>query len=43
MRKKIVSPDSVPENSCVGNEYFDYLWQILLSFGLEDNEVANAK
>ena len=43
MRKKIMSPDSAPKHSCVWNEDFDYLCQILLAFRLEDYEVDNDK
>ena len=43
MRKKIMSPDSAPENACIGNEDFDYLWHIVLAFELEDYKVSNDK
>ena len=42
-RKKITSPDNTLGKSCVGNDYFNPLWQILFTFGLEDNGVAGAK
>ena len=43
MRKNITSNDSTLEKPCVGNDNLNYLWMFLLSFGLEDDGVDNAK
>ena len=42
-KKKIPYPDSTLGKSCVGNYDFNYLWQLLFSFGLEYNGVVDAK
>ena len=41
--KNIISPDSTSEKTGVGNYDFNYLWKILLDFGLEEYGLANAK
>ena len=38
-----MSPDSTLVKSCVENDDFNYLWQLLSSFVLEDNGVFIAK
>ena len=43
MIKKITYPDITPENPRVGNDDFNYIWQILLVFGLEYYGSVNAK
>ena len=43
MKKQIISPDNTPGKLCVENDNFNYLWQLLLVFGLEDDGVDGAK
>ena len=43
MSKNITSPDSTPEKSSVGNEDLNYLWHLLLEFGLEYDGVVDDK
>ena len=31
-----------PINPCVGNDYFNFLWKLLLEFGLEYDGLGNA-
>ena len=42
-KQKITSLDITQGNPCVGNDDFNSLWELLLSFVLEEDGVVDAK
>ena len=40
-KKNIKSPDSNLENPWVGTDDLNYIWKLLLEFGLDDDRLAN--
>ena len=42
-KQKITSLDITQGNPCVGNDDFNYLWKLLLSFVLKEDGVVDAK